>query len=152
MTPEYLTPDQMAQMTGFSTRALEACRAKRQGPPFLKVGTSVRYRADDVSAWMEAGEKRGGEMNAPSSGTDAGGAGEDRAGHHHIIGDSMAPDAPRADQNSLGPDADAAVGFLEAWRPGGPWVLTAIEVDGGPDAPYIFHPPGLRRRFGFGTS
>ncbi|MFP4404537.1 helix-turn-helix transcriptional regulator [Rhodosalinus sp.] len=59
MTPEYLTPDQVAQMTGFSTRALEACRAKRQGPPFLKVGTSVRYRADDVSAWMEAGEKRG---------------------------------------------------------------------------------------------
>jgi len=56
MTPEYLTPDQVAQMTGFSTKSLEAYRAKRQGPPFLKVGTSVRYRADDVRAWMEAGE------------------------------------------------------------------------------------------------
>lgn len=56
MTPEYLPPDQAAQMTGFSTKSLEAYRAKRQGPPFLKVGTSVRYRADDVRAWMEAGE------------------------------------------------------------------------------------------------
>ena len=24
-----------------------------------------------------------------------------------------------------------ALGFLEAWRPGGPWVLTAIPVEGG---------------------
>lgn len=56
MTPEYLTADQVAQMTGFSTKSLEAYRAKRQGPPFLKVGHSVRYRADDVRAWMEAGE------------------------------------------------------------------------------------------------
>lgn len=56
MTPEYLTADQVAQMTGFSTKSLEAYRAKRQGPPFLKVGNSVRYRADDVRAWVEAGE------------------------------------------------------------------------------------------------
>ena len=72
----------------------------------------------------------GGEGERPPLGT--GGAGEDRAGHQNIIGDSIAPDAAGADQNSLGPepDADAAVDFLEAWRPGGPWVLTAIEVDG----------------------
>ncbi|MEM9204763.1 MAG: helix-turn-helix domain-containing protein [Pseudomonadota bacterium] len=56
MTPEYLTADQVAQMTGFSTKSLEAYRAKRQGPPFLKVGHSVRYRADDVRSWMEASE------------------------------------------------------------------------------------------------
>ncbi len=56
MTPEYLTAEQVAQMTGFSSKSLEAYRAKRQGPPFLKVGHSVRYRADDVRAWMEAGE------------------------------------------------------------------------------------------------
>ncbi len=56
MTPEYLTADQVAQMTGFSTKSLEAYRAKRQGPPFLKIGHSIRYRADDVRAWVEAGE------------------------------------------------------------------------------------------------
>ncbi|WP_407696796.1 hypothetical protein [Sedimentitalea xiamensis] len=37
------------------------------------------------------------------------------------------------------PDTAAAVAFLEAWRPGGPWVLTAIEVDGAPDAPTPTH-------------
>lgn len=56
MTPVYLTADQVAQMTGFSTKSLEAYRAKRQGPPFLKIGHSIRYRADDVRAWVEAGE------------------------------------------------------------------------------------------------
>ena len=56
MTPEYLTAEQVAQMTGFSTKSLEAYRAKRQGPPFLKIGHSVRYRADDVRAWVEAGQ------------------------------------------------------------------------------------------------
>ena len=55
MTPEYLTAEQVVQMTGFSTKSLEAYRAKRQGPLFLKVGHSVRYRADDVRVWMEAG-------------------------------------------------------------------------------------------------
>ena len=29
----------------------------------------------------------------------------------------------------MSPEPDAAVDFLERWRPGGPWVLTAIEVD-----------------------
>lgn len=55
VAPEYLTAEQVAQMTGFSTKALEAYRAKRVGPPFLKVGHSVRYRAADVRAWVEAG-------------------------------------------------------------------------------------------------
>lgn len=55
VSPEYLTAEQVAQMTGFSTKALEAYRAKRLGPPFLKVGYSIRYRAEDVRAWVEAG-------------------------------------------------------------------------------------------------
>lgn len=56
MTPEYLTAEQVAQMTGFSTKSLEAYRSKRQGPPFLKIGHSVRYRVDDVRAWMDASQ------------------------------------------------------------------------------------------------
>jgi predicted DNA-binding transcriptional regulator AlpA len=56
MTPEYLTSEQVAQMTGFSAKSLEAYRAKRQGPAFLKIGHNVRYRADDVRVWMEASE------------------------------------------------------------------------------------------------
>lgn len=56
--PEYLTPAQVGQLTGFSPRALEAMRAKRAGPPFIKVGEgkngAIRYRLDDVRAWLDS--------------------------------------------------------------------------------------------------
>lgn len=55
VSPEYLTAEQVSQMTGFSPKSLEAYRAKRVGPPFLKVGHSIRYRAEDVRSWVEAG-------------------------------------------------------------------------------------------------
>ena len=58
LTPEYLTPSQTAQLTGFSLRALEAMRAKRSGPCYVKVGSAkngpIRYRLDDIRAWMQA--------------------------------------------------------------------------------------------------
>lgn len=57
ITPEYLTPHQTAQLTGFSLRALESMRAKRIGPVYAKVGKAkngpIRYRLDDVRAWMD---------------------------------------------------------------------------------------------------
>ena len=55
VAPEYLTAFQVAQLTGFTPKGLETMRAKRKGPQFMKVGTSVRYRAADVRAWMDAG-------------------------------------------------------------------------------------------------
>lgn len=72
---------------------------------------------------------RGDEENAPGAGQQTGGEGEHVEDNPDIIGDSIAPDGTGADQKDLLPDPDAAVDFLEAWRPGGPWVLTAIEVD-----------------------
>ncbi|MCF3592891.1 DUF5906 domain-containing protein [Rhodobacteraceae bacterium LMO-12] len=72
---------------------------------------------------------RGDEENAPGAGQQTGGEGEHVEDNPDIIGDSIAPDGNGADQKDLLPDPDAAVDFLEAWRPGGPWVLTAIEVD-----------------------
>lgn len=58
VTPEYLTPRQTAQLIGFSLRALEAMRARRIGPAYVKVGKAkngpIRYRLDDVRAWMHA--------------------------------------------------------------------------------------------------
>ena len=88
---------------------------------------------------------KGGEMNAPRSGTEAGGAGEDRAGHRHIIGNSIAPDATGADQNSLGPDTGAAVEFLDHLCGDGLRVLTAIPPDGGRTTTATFA-PGERDR------
>lgn len=55
VAPEYLTAFQVAQLTGFTPKGLETMRAKRLGPPYMKIGTSVRYRAADVRAWMDAG-------------------------------------------------------------------------------------------------
>jgi len=55
VAPEYLTSFQVAQLTGFTPKGLETMRAKRTGPKYMKVGTSVRYRAADVRAWMDAG-------------------------------------------------------------------------------------------------
>lgn len=51
---EYLKTCQVAEMTGFSQATLETFRSKRTGPPFYKQGYNVRYRADEVRAWMEA--------------------------------------------------------------------------------------------------
>ena len=55
IAPEYLTAAQVRQLTGFSEKTLESFRARRIGPPFLKVGKNVRYRATDVRAWIEQG-------------------------------------------------------------------------------------------------
>ena len=53
---EYLTSAQTARMTAFSDKALEAHRSRGTGPPYYKVGKSVRYRASEVRAWIESRE------------------------------------------------------------------------------------------------
>lgn len=54
---EYLTPEQVHQLTGFTPRALEAMRAKRVGPAYIKLGAArscpVRYRLVDVRTWLD---------------------------------------------------------------------------------------------------
>lgn len=54
---EYLTPQQVHQLTGFTPRALEAMRAKRIGPAYIKLGTArcspIRYRQVDVRTWLD---------------------------------------------------------------------------------------------------
>jgi predicted DNA-binding transcriptional regulator AlpA len=55
VAPEYLTPQQAAQMTGFTARALEAMRSRREGPRYIKSGASIRYRAADIRSWIEQG-------------------------------------------------------------------------------------------------
>jgi predicted DNA-binding transcriptional regulator AlpA len=54
--PEYLTALQVSQLTGFSVKALEKYRATGEGPKYLRVGSSIRYRVDDVRKWMETSD------------------------------------------------------------------------------------------------
>lgn len=67
------------------------------------------------------------EEDAPGAGERAGGA-EDRH-HHHPDGASIAENASPTKREALIGDKAAALDFLQRWRPGGPWVLSAIEVD-----------------------
>ena len=56
--PEYLTTREVAEITKYKKSTLEALRSRDKGPPFYRQGASVRYRSDEVRAWIEA--ERGG--------------------------------------------------------------------------------------------
>ncbi|WP_095048361.1 helix-turn-helix domain-containing protein [Pseudomonas sp. Irchel s3h9] len=52
---DLLTPDQVAATLGLSHRTLAAWRSSRRNPlPYVKVGSRVRYRPKDVSAWLDS--------------------------------------------------------------------------------------------------
>lgn len=42
-----------ARRLGLSRSTLEKLRVYGGGPPYLKLGRSVRYRCDDLSSWLE---------------------------------------------------------------------------------------------------
>jgi predicted DNA-binding transcriptional regulator AlpA len=39
---------------GLTQRFLEVAAVRGDGPPFIKIGRSVRYQAADLRAWIEA--------------------------------------------------------------------------------------------------
>ncbi|HCJ28960.1 MAG TPA: DNA-binding protein [Pseudomonas sp.] len=52
---DLLTPDQLAAALGLSHRTLAAWRSNRRGgPAWVKCGSSVRYRRQDVAAWLDS--------------------------------------------------------------------------------------------------
>lgn len=52
--PDFLLSEtQASDLTGLSTRTLQAWRVRGEGPRFVKVGRAVRYRRRDVVAWIE---------------------------------------------------------------------------------------------------
>jgi len=52
---EYLTTKQVAQITGFTEKALGSMRNRHEGPRYFKVGRLVRYRVEDIKLWVEQG-------------------------------------------------------------------------------------------------
>ena len=48
------TEKQVSEMIGISQIKLKTDRMKLQGIPFVKIGRCVRYRKEDVSAYLEA--------------------------------------------------------------------------------------------------
>jgi len=56
-----LNEHDVARITGLSVASVRRWRLFRQGPKYLKIGASVRYRAEDVRSWLEARPTGGGQ-------------------------------------------------------------------------------------------
>jgi predicted DNA-binding transcriptional regulator AlpA len=63
ITPAMLKEGDLAQITGMSLATIRRWRLLRQGPKYLKIGAAVRYKPEDISAWLESRPVSGG--NSP---------------------------------------------------------------------------------------
>ena len=52
---------EVAAICGLSTAAIRRWRLLRKGPRYIKVGSAVRYRLEDVNNWLET-RPSGGEV------------------------------------------------------------------------------------------
>lgn len=53
-----LPPTPLADRCGLSRSTLAKQRLRGEGPRFVKIGAAVRYREDDVQAWLTAQPRR----------------------------------------------------------------------------------------------
>lgn len=44
----------IASLTGLSVASVRRWRLLRQGPRYLKIGAAVRYRPEDLKAWLDS--------------------------------------------------------------------------------------------------
>lgn len=49
-----LTEDEVAEQLHVSVASLRRWRLERRGPQFIKVGSLVRYRPEDLETWLAA--------------------------------------------------------------------------------------------------
>jgi hypothetical protein len=57
---DLLTPDQLATAFSINLRTLAAWRSTRRGgPAWVKCGSLIRYRRNDVLAWLESRTQNG---------------------------------------------------------------------------------------------
>jgi predicted DNA-binding transcriptional regulator AlpA len=59
-----LNEHEVARITGLSVASVRRWRLFRQGPKYLKIGAAVRYRPEDVAAWLESRPSGGGQVEA----------------------------------------------------------------------------------------
>jgi excisionase family DNA binding protein len=51
---EIVNERELAAYLNISVSGVRRWRLLRKGPPFLKIGSSVRYRRQDVASWLES--------------------------------------------------------------------------------------------------
>ena len=58
--PILLNEFDVARVTALSVASVRRWRLFKRGPKYMKIGASVRYRAEDVRAWLESRPTGGG--------------------------------------------------------------------------------------------
>lgn len=61
-TETLLNEHDVACITGLSVASVRRWRLLRQGPRYIKIGSAVRYRPEDVSAWIASRPSGGGDQ------------------------------------------------------------------------------------------
>ena len=51
---ELLNEHDVARVTGLSVASVRRWRLLRQGPKYLKLNSAVRYKTEDITAWLES--------------------------------------------------------------------------------------------------
>jgi predicted DNA-binding transcriptional regulator AlpA len=54
----------VARVTGLSVASVRRWRLLKQGPRYLKIGSAVRYRQQDITSWLSS-RPSGGEGRSP---------------------------------------------------------------------------------------
>ena len=57
--PDFITTREAAQLLRLSPITLAQWRCRDEGPPFVRLGRAVRYRAGDVRDWAQSQTVRG---------------------------------------------------------------------------------------------
>lgn len=60
---KHYTEKEAARLVGFSTFWFQRKRAEGTGPPYRKIGSSVRYPADKLLLWLESHPVKGGDTH-----------------------------------------------------------------------------------------
>jgi excisionase family DNA binding protein len=58
--PEYLTEKEAAEILKVSPYTLAKLRKEGNGPPYVKIGGSIRYIKETIQEWVKAQERRRG--------------------------------------------------------------------------------------------
>ena len=64
---ELLTEHDVSRVTGLSVASVRRWSLLRQGPRYLKIGAAVRYKPEDISAWLESRPSGGGHQGATTN-------------------------------------------------------------------------------------
>ena len=57
-----LNEKDVTRVIGLSMASVRRWRLLRQGPRYLKIGAAVRYKPEDISAWLESRPSGGGHL------------------------------------------------------------------------------------------